>query len=349
MHDFDVENRWRLRSLTKVASTTATVLDVNIPQDLHLAHASEGTPTSFSISKLIYLFLVLSTFVVWWLARRQREQLRDEGKMDDMTEEDWQRPWETKEWMALFGLIAMANDNDWQYTPFRDQYNKSIRERWVKPNKYGLKRLLHRGIIPLFVQDGGVATRQLKWWTWSNKFPYVKLPLFRQSKNRAYFEFLVPYPHKGNKKRFLQNLVFNRQGYGITLRFSEPPPGGKILYSESNPPCQDKNEEHSSVGAESALEFLLPFKKDKVFEKAHGERARQLRWFIRGLDSQKIPLLHHTPSVLVRVESRDWSSIEMDEIVWTIAQEAIPEIPWPGDLTREAARKELERCKISCN
>ncbi|KAF1850291.1 uncharacterized protein K460DRAFT_268657, partial [Cucurbitaria berberidis CBS 394.84] len=253
-------------------------------------------------------------------------------------------PWQTTEWKVLYGLIAMAHDNDWPYTPFRQHYNSSIRERWNRPNKHGLKRLLQKGIIPLFVQDGGVSTQQRASWGWSTAFPYLKTPLFRQTKNRAYFEFLVPYPELGDAKTFMHKLVYNTQGYGITLRFSSPPPDGSIFYAEMNPPCVEELDQHFSVGAESALEMLLPFKQDGVFEKAQGGRARQLRWFIKGLDSRRVPLLHHAEWVLVRVESQDWSALELDERVWAIAQEVMPGTPWPEEVVRKAARTELVQC-----
>ncbi|KAJ4377959.1 hypothetical protein N0V83_000789 [Neocucurbitaria cava] len=338
-------------SLTKVATTTATVFDVNPPRASRVGLSSATISACLLIAQWIYLTFLLVTVIGRWLARRRQGQLSDAGKgeLDDAVEEDWQRPWKTKEWMALFGLIAMAHDNDWPSTPFREKYNRSIRERWHTPNKHALRRLLHKGIIPLLIQDGGVRTEQLKSWAWSNAFPYIQLPLFRQAKNRAYFEFLVPYPHRGNKMKFLQNLVSNKQGYGITLRFSEPPPAGKIFYSEMNPPCRESSGQHASVGAESAFEALLPFKKDQVFQKAKGGSARQLDSFIKGSNLQRIPLLDSTESVLVRVESKHWSSVDIDEFVYAVAKETMPEISklrWTAKAVWEAASRELKRCGL---
>lgn len=147
----------------------------------------------------------------------------------------------------------------------------------------------------------------------------------------------------------LQHLVSNKQGNGVTLRFSEPRPAGKTFYSEMNPLCRESSGQHASAGAESAFEFLLPLKKDQVFEKAQGGSARQLRSFMKGSNLQRIPLLDSTESVLVRVESKDWSSVDMDEFVYAVAKEALPEIPkirWTAKAVWEAASRELERCGL---
>lgn len=134
-------------SLTKVATTTATVLDVNPPRASRVGLSSVTISACLLIAQWLYLLVLLVEVIERWLARRRRGQLSDEGELDGAAEEDWQRPWKTKEWMVLFGLIAMAHDNDWPSTPFREKYNRSIRERWHTPDKHALRRLLHKGII----------------------------------------------------------------------------------------------------------------------------------------------------------------------------------------------------------
>jgi hypothetical protein len=59
-------------------------------------------------------------------------------------------------------------------------------------NRPWLRRLLELGVIPPFIQDGGINTHRVNFtrFGWTTRFPWVKVPIYQQGKRRAYFEFL---------------------------------------------------------------------------------------------------------------------------------------------------------------
>ncbi|KAF1936987.1 hypothetical protein EJ02DRAFT_427016 [Clathrospora elynae] len=101
----------------------------------------------------------------------------------------------------------MANEDEVLKSSCRDVYANYIRERWGKNNRFALERLLKKGVIPLYIQDGSVLTEHMRPWGLSSKFLYVQLPVFQQSKKRAYFEFLIPCPGGNNNLGLDHNRI----------------------------------------------------------------------------------------------------------------------------------------------
>tara|TARA_R110002003_G_scaffold3_13_gene67 strand:+ start:12865 stop:13584 length:720 start_codon:yes stop_codon:yes gene_type:complete len=222
-----------------------------------------------------------------------------------------------------------------------------------------MKRLLAMGVIPLYIQDGGMEQSRVNFTGFgrSEQFPYFTWPRFHQSKKRAYFEFLVPYPRESQKRmEFLQEIIQNRvqddvvneqvvrdNSYGVTVRFS-PPDRGAIYYSIDNPPCPE--ERPFEVGTQSAMEPLVPFKRDEVLRKGYAQRCHTIAYFIQALDPSKVPLLRHADTILVRLEAKHYGLYEVDHFVFSIAQDVGLPVQWPEVQCREAAVEELNRCRL---
>ncbi|KAF1829162.1 hypothetical protein BDW02DRAFT_510641 [Decorospora gaudefroyi] len=248
--------------------------------------------------------------------------------------------------MALYGLITIAHQNASMHIPFRTKYIRSIQERWNEPKRFALQNLVERGIIPLYIQDGGVSTEEIASWGWSTTFPYIKLPISRQAKKRAYFDFVVPHPQRKEALDFVRLLTRKGHEFGFSVTridpFTSTVRGG---FGKSNPPYKGKRFPFS-VGAESRLEILLPFLPDKLLVQAHEERIHQLQYYFKGLDTRHIPLLHHSLTSIIRVEAGNWGYVELDVFVYGCAQDAGMQNEWDTNRAWEAANRELERCGL---
>jgi hypothetical protein len=347
-------------TITQVASTTTTVLNVS--------------PTPFKSfltnDSFWHVLQLLSLPLVWYLAYRRQKQLslQQQKKLIENVEGEWDEPWLTDSWDTLFGLIGLANDNKWTHTPF--WFYKSIHKAWHQHNRPWMKRLLSRGIIPLYISDGGIDTWHTNRTTWGRKrtFPYFTWPRYVQGTKRAVFEFLMPYPgDAADRRAFLKSIVANRTGdgeelvsrsyrtregsalpvndnsYGVSLRFG-PPDQGPIYYSVTNPP--ELEQQPFIVGAESAFEWLLPFLPDTVLKKGFGERTNRLAQFCKNNQPERVPLLRYADTVIVRLEARNYDVCELDRFVYHVAQDAGLGANWPKSRCRTAARQELRRCKL---
>ncbi|KAF2825298.1 hypothetical protein CC86DRAFT_258781, partial [Ophiobolus disseminans] len=259
-------------------------------------------------------------------------------------------PWLINDWEVLFGLMGLANDHQWTHTPFHAY--PSVYKAWHQHNRPWQKRLLAMGIIPLAIHDGGVETYRVKYHGFGFKkwFLYVKWPTYLQGKRRACFEFLIPHPnHDEKRKRFLESIIENRKSssaehsYGVAVRYS-PPDQGQIFYSLLNPPpTQGKPFE---VGAQSALEPLLPFKRDKVIKRGYGERCNSLTFYMREFDPSRVPLLQKSDTILVRIEAKHFGEEQLDRFVFHLGQDADLDVEWVESHAREAALLELESCGL---
>ncbi|KAH7069680.1 hypothetical protein BKA63DRAFT_535860 [Paraphoma chrysanthemicola] len=271
--------------------------------------------------------------------------------------EEWERPWKTSDWPTLFGLIGLANDNRWEQTPL--WFYKSMHEKWHQHNRPWMKRLLAMGVIPLYIQDGGMEQYRVNFsgFGLKKRFPYFTWPRYIQSKKRAYFEFIIPYCDQNQDRLdFLQEIIVNRtqqvtgyeqavrdNSYGVTVRIA-PPGRGAIYYSIPNPPCLQ--ERPFEIGAQSALELFVPFKRDTVLKRAFAERCNAMAYFFRDCDASRIPLLQHADTILVRLEAKHYGSCELDTYVYSVAERVGLPILWPEVECREAAVKELELCGL---
>lgn len=344
-------------TVTVVATTTETVIDVNGPHDRHSEPSHDQVLDLFR-PQHVYLLLLFSIPVIWYLAWVQKTRLSAQKADEDDAFHEWEEPWLTNDWATLYGLIRLSNDNQWPHTPL--WLYKEIQHHWHDPDRPWLKRLLALGIIPLFIQDGGTNTHYTNYtgFGWKKDFPYFTTPKWQQGKRRAFFEFLVPYPSGSAKMRqFVESIINNRgeeeigddevvrdNSYAVVLRESPPDRGGQIRYSERNRPAPE--DRPLEVGAKSALKPLLPFMTDEVLRKGYGVRINCLSAFMRGFHPEKIPLLRHAPTEIIRVEAYHYGACELDAFVFGLAQQAGLEVQWPEERCREAALMELEQCGL---
>jgi hypothetical protein len=334
---------------TLVTTTTETLFAA--PRTIYI---EQNNPLS-TIQQLLFLSTIP---LAWYFAYQRRQHL---SRSKRIYAGNWTAPWRTTSWNALYGLLALAYDNEWgTNTPF--WLYKSIHDTWQTPNRPWLKRLLAMGVIPLHISDGGMSTHRVGYtsWAWRKSWPWVAWPLYQQEKSRACFEFLVPYPDAtAPKERFLRAIIENRGegeeypmatrgvnewGYGVSLRMG-PPDQGKIYYSIQNPP--EREEYPFQVGARSWLEFLLPLKRDKVLRNGYGVRSNRFAYFCRNNNPARVPLLRHADAVIVRLEARHYDVCELDQFVFHLAQKVGLPVQYPEEICRKKALRKLERCELS--
>jgi hypothetical protein len=189
---------------------------------------------------------------------------------------------------------------------------------------------LEKGIIPLSISDGGISTSLTKALHFESTFPYIRLPAYQQVKSRAYFDFLVVHPEEKRRAKFLQLVCENRHKYGVSVCDAHEDIPYDVEYAEENPPYRG-NAYPLSVGAEAVLEPLLPFLKDRVVRT--GEELGPLGGYFKDGNTRSVPLLHHAPTLVVRIESCHWGWVELDQFVNGCAEKARLGSLWPVDAT----------------
>jgi len=200
--------------------------------------------------------------------------------------------------------------------------------------------LLEKGIIPLFIQDGGISTEETTR-SWSTTFPFIKLSSFEQAKRRACFEFLVPHPRRKHALRFHDILGKNIWNYGVQVRMSSQTEGSGAIGSWEQP--YESESFTLSVGAESVLQSILPLLPDKPLKTTRSKTVDGLGWYLKDGDAGNIPLLHHTLLCIVRIEAVHWGPAELDSFVLGCAEKAGMKYDWPADVAQREAARELER------
>ena len=228
-------------------------------------------------------------------------------------------------------------------TPFVPEYLGSIQQR-LQParRRWALRQLLEKGIIPLYIQDGGMSTTQTASWGASTTFPFITLPRYRQTKSRAYFDFVIPHYEHEVVRKLIRLLCRNEAGHGVEYRLFNPDIGWETPGKEKKPCAPYTRPSFPlSVGAESVVEVLLPFCPDRVVEKTH-EGCCPLEWYLKGRGADTIPLLHYASFCVVRVEAGHWGHVELDNCVLNCAQEVGMEDRWPLDKAQRRAERELE-------
>ncbi|PSN75180.1 hypothetical protein BS50DRAFT_643853 [Corynespora cassiicola Philippines] len=249
--------------------------------------------------------------------------------------------WDTSDWRILVGLTELSLFNLLPWTPFFPP-NPPSATHW--PDKSYLQRLLRRGIIPLELQDGGVSTQRASPPSYALNLGLATLhiPRWLQSKKRAYFTFLVPYPegydraplplHDSGRRTFIDALLNDAEKrYGAVVRHL----GRRTVQSRPGPPHLALE-----VGAEAPLEVLLPFLPDRVVRMGLGGEVGPVGECVReGVGVP--PLLERGEVAVVRVEARHFGKKRLDEWVYGLV-EKVPLI-WTGGEIAEATGQWLER------
>lgn len=256
---------------------------------------------------------------------------------DENVETLFKIAWMTSRWPPFVGMVEQ-----WIYgkIPWGPWDASSIQSRW--PDKRCLKRLIRTGIVPLYIQEGGLRTyqkRKGKMFGWD-----VTWPTYVRSKGRAYFDFVMLFPN-GNltqsipmldqtRKDFREALKQQKQ-HAVTISFWH---GGKhsdlTEYSVLKP-----STEFLEGGAEATFKLWLPFKSGKVITPGRGQQKKlDLRDFLREDRNLKtaMPLLSLWPFAVVRVEALDYNPVRLDEFVFRLARNAdLKEIWTEKHLSRE--------------
>ena len=285
---------------------------------------------------LLYAILSISTFI------QSRRHLSEKREIKRAVEQNWDLPWLTKDWTTLYGLIAMVYEDESMYTPLRRKYIRSIQQRWNSPKRSQLRMLLEKGIVPLFIQDGGMSTEQISYWSWNTTFPFIKLSSFRQAKRRACFEFLLPHPERKHARQFLEILGHNKWRYGVQVRTCNQVHGREIVRTWEEPAAPYEIARFPlSVGAEAVMESILPILPDKSLDTARSDIVDGLEWYLKDMDTENIPLMHYTDVCIFRVEAGHWGPAELDSFVLGCAEKSGIQYRWPVDVTRRKAIREL--------
>ncbi|RAR05419.1 hypothetical protein DDE82_003886 [Stemphylium lycopersici] len=330
----------RTGTATSTAATTAFARAID---SLHRFHS--WIP---HLATILHTLLYLAMPIFYLLTQRRRHEIATDEATERETQQEWASAWHTKDWTTLYGLLALAQENEPMPTPWAPRYLRSMQQRLQAPRRrWALRELLEKGIIPLYIQDGGVCTRQTASWGVRPTFPFVTLPRYRQTKSRAYFDFAVPHYEEELVRQFVMLLCRNEAGHGVEYcRFD---PGPKLRRpGKGKPPCAPYKGPGFplSVGAEAVVESLLPFCPDRVVERAH-EGCCPLEWYLKGDAAETIPLLHYVSLCIVRVESGHWGHVELDNCVLNCAQDVGMEDLWPLHKAQRRATRELERLGLA--
>jgi hypothetical protein len=345
-------------TVTVVARTTETLLSVNSPHNNGTSMWADSTASIPLSQQMVHLAMILAIPIIWLLALIRKDQLEDQERDTWLTHRTFQEAWRTKDWGTLYGLMGLANDHKWTWqSPFCG--SPKVHNAWNEPGRFYCKRLLAFGIIPLLVQDGGIATTRVPGteWAWDKRFPYFRVPKYQQVKSRAHMEFAIPLPEPMDPRleEFLEAVVLNRSNaqrtlesqrwsLGVVCRYPDEP----VHHSTVNPP--EPKGTPLQVGAKSYIEPLLPFKKDVNLKEGEGRhRCSELLKYMRDRNPGSVPLLEMSYHVLVRIEARHFEPQRLDEFLYTLAQGANLQVKWPEIQCRDAALEELERLDLPVN
>jgi hypothetical protein len=299
-----------------------------------------------------YLILLLISIPLFYITTRWRkQQLRAEVEEKRARAIKYEVPWATPRWLTLYGLLAMTYSISDMPCPFERDYVTSIQKRFNNPKRFALKRLLEKGIIPLHIRDGGITTRKRQSWALSSTFPWIKLPLYEQTKRRAYFDFIVPHTERPEVKAFVRLVnMENQHQYAFSFAQEVPRSGRDDRCQRGKGSGAGRayqgDEFPLAVGAWSPSKIFLPLRPDRVLVPAGDEKVGYVRKYVRGRRADTVPLLKMTSTIVIRVEAGHWGYVELEDFVLYAAQEARLPTAFPIHASWEAAERELRRCGI---
>jgi hypothetical protein len=332
-------------------------------------HQSTTSLYPLSLPSIIKLLTILfSILIVDYFVHRRRVCISTKEDQEQELAEAWQEPWSTKDWSTLYGLIALAHENNIQprYIPFHTEHISTIQVRFKRPHRWALRRLLERGVIPLRINDGGVSTTQAVTWDISLTIPFIQLPHYQQTKSRAFFEFLIPHAEQAEVAHLISILGRNRMGYGISKRTHNSISPEPDCYTASS--LRNRHKSGSgfplSLGAWSICEVLLPFLPDTEILQAQGAWVDWLHSYFRsGPDTEDgqddcsqsdlctervplVPLLQYSSCAIVRLEAPHWGYVELDNFVLGAVEESGLEDRWVWSVCKSRAVEELKRYEL---
>jgi hypothetical protein len=300
----------------------------------------DSTRQNFSEEYPLNIVIWLLTALIIFIPYRYMRTRKEKRDLDERSTRFMDNLCETKEWPVLIGAFDMFLRGEVSTSPLAEDCETSLRE-W--PEKQYLRGLLHMGVIPLKIQDGGVDTRTVSGegaWTPS---------MWQQGKKRACFEFLVPmakgysYEPPGGRDRrrdafcrFVNALLDNEDGWHVCV--SNELPNDEVDSSVPPPDAELPLER----GATSWFETLLPFLPDKTLQLGQGEKNLSFASYAKEIDTAP-PLLTASAFPLVRIEVPHCDRKRLDKWVHGQAREAGMEAIWTEWDLRDWTRKYLLR------
>jgi hypothetical protein len=245
----------------------------------------------------------------------------------------------------------MTHSNSDQPTPWVKGHVSSIQARWHDPKRFDSQRLLEKGIIPLHIEDGGIRTSKKQGWGLMKTFPWIQIPWWRQTKRRAYFDFVVPACNRSEVMTFRRLLLNNTHKYASTEERENARPGKskkkeKFLGRDGSAPYT-RDRFPLAVGAWSPVQIFLPFLPDSVLVPAKSEeKLGYMGSYLTGGFLSMIPLLQNNHTLAMRIEAGHWGYEDLENFVLHCAQEARIKTQFPIYAAWEAAERELQRCGI---
>ena len=154
-----------------IPTTTATITRITTSTATTSAWPQLQPISQMSwLDHLFHILLLLSISLFYTTARWRRKQLLDEENDRKALCVAYEQPWKTPSWLTFYGLVAMTHSNSDQPTPWVKGHISSIQAHWYDPKRFGLQRLLEKGIIPLHIEDGGIRTSKKQGWGPTRKF-----------------------------------------------------------------------------------------------------------------------------------------------------------------------------------
>lgn len=343
-----------MRTITLTSTRTFTHTPPPIPTPTCHPLVTAG-PLTLNTCDAHCLLLFLLIPLLLLLARHQTHLLNEETVQLSDDERALRLAWASAtKHTQLLGLVEQYIYGRISWGPWDAG---SLRDRW--PQKRYLKRLIRGGVIPLEISEGGLQTYRKKGRRrgWLD----VLLPLYAQSKGRAYFVFAMPYPVapvSGSKAAFLTRLL-EQEEYAVTVSYYRR--GG--AYSRTRYSWKEGNDGYLEAGALSRFDLLLPFMRDRVLKDG---RLRRRKRVLGSSDNETdrtvrledcmlenpvkaVPLLVDKPFVMVRVEALDYTPAKLDEFVYQTARVADFEDMFLEDEMSRAIGALYDVCGIALN
>ncbi|KAL5434721.1 hypothetical protein PMIN06_011298 [Paraphaeosphaeria minitans] len=331
------------------------------------AHTALASTTPSLWASLV-LSVPLVLYAAWLVTRSRTFTAYLEARTRDArARQTFPSLWNTRDHWVLSSLMSLwLRDCIPGDGPWRGRNARSLRD---KQDKAALQKLVRMGIYPLFIQDGGLRTTEVRkgglgpWGGWTCR-------LWKQSKKRAVFEFAVPRARgwivqdeavmdakeKARRKtdddyiQFVYHLCHSKNlrraaRWRVAVSGQEWVRGQDRLLGLTQ--RQSKAEPDHSVpwemGATSSIRAFLPFKGDRILRV--GVKIDRIWGIVANwlVDTRLLTTIH-VP--VVRIEAPDSQYIELDKEILLIAQESGLDTDWDETLANFELRKAYRRAEL---
>jgi len=301
------------------AATTPTTHPSNATNEpvWEQGHGTLLTTVVWLFSHPVILGIILAIILWRYFVQNREKAKKQRADAEESNKTDFQLTWRNVNTFLAF--IGIAEQYTYGKVPWGPYDASSLQEY---PKKGRMKRLLRAGIIPLQISMGGIRT-------------YKKGDVWVQSKGRAHFDFVVPWPagYSANpipeydraRSSFVERLQ-DQTKYPTTVTWFENADATPV---QSDAVEQPEIPKYLEVGATSWTAWLLPLKRDKVLKGSYS-RSTTLKSYMAnpGLD---LPVLANVPHAMVHIEASDHEPHRLDKFVHELATQAQLMDLWPED------------------